>query len=159
MNAVRRESSYEVRMVNTEATDTKIDALRDSQEETKADVRELRKDSVSLREKVDDLRAEMHAGFTALRGEMHAGLAAIRDEMSTGLTAIRGEMNTGLTAIRGEMNTGFTAIRSEMNAGVNSLRESVAELRAMIKTMVWGVAIVISLCMGFLTAGKVLHWF
>ena len=144
MNAVRRESSYEVRMGNADATDTKIEALRDSLEETKADVRELRKDVGFVREKVEDLRAEMNTGFTALRGEMYNGFAALR-----------GEMNDGFAALRGEMNNGFAAFRGEMN----SLRESIADLRATVRTMVWGVGIMISLSLGFLTAGKALHWF
>jgi hypothetical protein len=57
----------EVDVGNIEATEVKIDALRDSLDEVKRDVRELRADLHSLRDKVDKHYSEMHAGFAALR--------------------------------------------------------------------------------------------
>ena len=91
-------------MGTLEATEAKIDALRDSVDEVKKDVRELRADVSSLREKVDKHHSDMLTGFAALR-------------------------------------------------------ESIAELRATMRTMFWAIGVLGMLATIFFTAGKALHWF
>src|SRR4029079_1605336 len=80
MNAVIQHRD-EVDVPNAEATEAKIDGLRDSLDETKQDIRELRGQIHSLSERVDRHHAEMHAGFAALRKTMDDMDASIRAEI------------------------------------------------------------------------------
>ena len=120
-------------MGNVEATEARIDGLRDSLDETKQDVRELRGEIRSLSDKVDRHQGEMHAGFAALRKTM--------DDMGASLRAEIAGVQTGL--------------RSDIAA----IQQSVAGLRATLKTVSWGVTAVGMLATIFSAAGKALHWF
>jgi len=75
----------------------------------------------------DELRREMHEGFTTIRQEMHEGLTAVRQEMHDGFTAIRQEMHAGDDALRSEMYGGFSALRRDIaSARTELLRWSFA---------------------------------
>jgi peptidoglycan hydrolase CwlO-like protein len=133
MNAVSRKTYNEVDVGTIEATDAKIDALHSSLGEVKGDVRELRADIHSLRDKVDKNHSEMHAGFTALR-ESIAGVQA-------------------------STQTGIASLQASTQTSIASLQVSVAGLRATMKTMFWSVGAVGMLATIFFTAGRALHWF
>jgi len=135
---------------NTEATEAKIDALRDRVEETKQDVRELRVEVRSVRDSLDEtkqdvreLRVEVHSTrdkIDKLRDEMHAGFAALRES----IVGTQSGVQTSITSLQ---------------ANVTNLQASIAELRATMKTAFWAVSVVGMLSMIFFTAGKALHWF
>ena len=137
MNTVRRLTAYEVDVAYAETTDAKIDALRSDVDEVKQDLREL--------------RAEVKADVRELRD----GLSSLRDKVDKNYA----EMQTGFAAIRGEMQAGFTAIRSETHTGFAEMRESIAELRATVRTVFAVLTLVVTLAVLFFTAGTALHWF
>src|SRR5262245_48177107 len=132
MNAVIQHRD-EVDVPNVEATEAKIDALRDSLDETKQDVRELRGEIRSLSDKVDRHHGEMHAGFAALRKTMDDMGASLRAEIA--------------------------GVQTSLRTDIAAIQQSVAGLRATLKTVFWGIGAVSTLAMIFFAAGKALKWF
>lgn len=132
MNAVIQHRE-EVDVGNAEATEAKIDGLRDSLDETKQDIRELRGEIRSLSDKVDRHHGESHAGFAALRKTMDDMGASLRAEI--------------------------TGIQTSLRTDIAALQQSVAGLRETLKTMFWCVGAAGMLATLFFAAGKALHWF
>src|SRR6185503_730418 len=93
----------EVEVGNFEATEAKIDGLRDSLDETKQDVRELRGEIRSLSDKVDRHQGEMHAGFAALRKTMDDMGASLRAEIAGVQTSLRAEIAGVQTSLKSDI--------------------------------------------------------
>jgi uncharacterized protein involved in exopolysaccharide biosynthesis len=99
MNAALQQRKNEVDVGTIEATEAKIDALRDSLDEVKADVREL--------------RTEMHAGFAALResiasvhASMQESIANVRASTQESIASVR----ASVAALEGMMKATFWAV-------------------------------------------------
>jgi polyhydroxyalkanoate synthesis regulator phasin len=109
MNAVMQHRD-EVGVGNVGATEAKIDALRDTLDETKQDVRELRGEIHSLRDKVDRNHGEMHAGFAALRKTMDDMGATLRSDMAAVQQSVAGLRATLRTVLWGVTAVGMLAM-------------------------------------------------
>jgi uncharacterized protein involved in exopolysaccharide biosynthesis len=149
MNAMIRQTG-EVDVASNEATEAKIDALRDSLDEGKADVRELRGDISSLRDKVDKNYSEMHAGFAALR----ESIASVQTGLQTKIDSLQASLHAKIDGVQAGAQANFNSLQTSI-AGVQA---SVAALHGMM-TMFWAIGVAAALATAFLTAGKALHWF
>lgn len=74
------------------------------------------------------------------------------------LDGLRGSLDETKEDVR-ELRADVKSIRGEMNSGFATVRESIAELRATMKTAFWAMSVVGMLATIFFTAGKALHWF
>ncbi len=89
MNALIREE-HEVAM----AEQATIDALSKGLDEVKTDVRELRADNRSLRDKIDTVYVTLRDKIDQSHAALSAGQAALRDRMDEGLRAADAKSNS-----------------------------------------------------------------
>ncbi len=81
MNAVLREN-YEAPMLTIEAVEAHLDALHTGQNELREDVRELRADNKSLRDKLDALDQKLSDKVTALDQKLSDKVTALDHKLS-----------------------------------------------------------------------------
>lgn len=164
MNAVLQKRNNEVDVGTIEATEAKIDALRDS-------------DLKSLRDKVDKIQSEMHTGFAALRESiaavqaelqtsiasvqttLQANVAGVQTSLQTSIAAVQTSLQTNIAAMQTSLQANIAGVQTSLQTSVAGLQASVAELRGMMKTMVWAIGLLGMAATIFFTAGKALHWF
>lgn len=143
MNARFRERD-EVQVTNKEALEAKIDAQTTALGEVRTDVRELRADNKTLRDKMDE-------GFRALDAKIEQRTAAL-DAKIDQRTA---QLSADHKSLSERVDEGFRA----QDAKFAKLSDDVADIRAMQKAMIWVIGGVGTLASILFTAGKALHWF
>jgi chromosome segregation ATPase len=132
MNAVVQEN-YEVSMLTIEAVEVHLASLHKGQDELREDVRELRADNKSLREKVDAI---------------HESLDAKIDGVNTSLSAKIDDVNASL-------NARIDAVSATLTEKISLLGKDVASMRGLQKAMLWVMSGFGSLGL----VGKIFHWF
>jgi hypothetical protein len=106
--------------------------------------------------------AVMNAVLRKRNAEINVGNVEATDVRIDALRAGLDEVKKDIREFRADFRSlvdKIDRIHGEMHAGFAAMRESIADLRATMRTMFWAVGIVGTLAMVFLTAGRALHWF
>lgn len=182
MNAVMREP-YEVPVVANETIEAKLDPLRKSVDEVKADVRSLR-DKVDqnfntlnqgqnvLRDKVDQNFNTLNQGQNALRDKVDANfntlnqgqttlrdkIDATRSELTQRIEQVRTELSNDIKTLRTDFGADLKTLRTEFSAINGTLIELGSKLKS-IRWFAWGVTVLLVIIEGTLRIGDHFHWF
>lgn len=136
MNAMVREK-YEVSVVAKDTLELHIAPLRQGLDDLKKDLREVRAEGKSLREKLDVV-------YVTLRDKI--------DQVQATLTAKIDQLNIRL-------DDKIDQSHNSLNAKLEKLSSDVSDLRSLQKGMLWVIGGVGSLATILVTIGKVLRWF
>jgi DNA anti-recombination protein RmuC len=168
MNALIRKT-HEVPVAEQQA----IATLSKGLDEVKTDVRELRADNKSLREKIDAVYTTLRDKIDQSHAALSAGQAALRDRMDEGFRAAKDRMDEGVRATNAKMDEGFCAANAKIDSVNTKLSEKiealsqkltkvsddVADMRGLQKATIWSIGGVGSLATILITMGNALHWF
>ena len=132
MNAVMREK-YEVPMLTNEVIEVHLASLRAGQEELREDVRELRADNKSIRDKID----------------------AVNAKLTRKIDAMDAKLTQKIDAVDMKLGEKIDAVDANLGEKITKLSNAVAGMRGLQKATLWMMGIFGSLG----TVGKFLHWF
>ena len=143
MNAVVRKKHGGLMLTN-EVIETHLASLRAGQEDLREDVRELRADNKSIRDKIDAVDTKLTQEIRAVEKKLDE---KIDEKFST--------LDAKIDKTFGTLDAKIDAINANLNEKIMQLSNAVAGLAGMQKATIWLIGIFGSLG----TVGKILHWF
>jgi chromosome segregation ATPase len=170
MNAVMREP-YEVPVVANETIETKLGFLSTSVDEVKADVRALKADNISLREKIDATRTELINLVVQVRTELgnridqfRAELGARIDKLDSKFDRLEAAQGTLRENLEKKIEQGDNKLAEKIDAltlAVGQTNVRVAKVATMQKAILWvigGLASVVVLFSVLFQTGIHFRW-
>jgi predicted nuclease with TOPRIM domain len=129
-------TKYEVPVLSNDAIESQLAGLRAGQEELREDVRELRGDSKSFREKLGVVQTELSRDIKALDEKLDKKI---------------GEVTAKVESVDERLSAKIDGV----NEKIMQLSNAVAGMRGLQKATLWMMGVLGSLG----TVGKFLHWF
>jgi hypothetical protein len=143
MNAVIRRK-HEVLVVANETVEAHIASLRTGQAELKADLRELRADNKSLRDRIEAIHITLRAKIDAVHATLLGRLDATNNKVDNVHTTLRDKMDRN---------------HAELNDKLGKLTEAVASMRGLQIATIWVLGGVGTVATIVTAVGKALRWF
>jgi len=154
MNAVVRKKHGGLMLTN-EVIETHLASLRAGQEDLREDVRELRADNKSIRDKIDAVDTKLTQEIRAVEKKLDEKIDEKFSTLDAKIDKTFGTLDAKIDKTFGTLDAKIDAINANLNEKIMQLSNAVAGLAGMQKATIWLIGIFGSLG----TVGKILHWF
>lgn len=167
MNAVVR-PKHEVPVLTNDAIEVHLASLHAGQEELRKDVRELRADNKSIRDKIDTVQTTLSQDIKALDKKLDEKFETLDRKIGQNFETLDGKitavdkkldekfdsLNTKIGSVDKSLRDKIDAVNANLGEKITRLSNDVAGMRGLQKATIWLIGILGSLGI----AGKLLHW-